>query len=295
LQRMGAFSVDREGCDRRAIHQANELLTAGKSLVVFPEGEVYRLNDRLTPLLEGVSFIALCAQRDLARVKPEADVWIVPTAIRYRYTEDIRPMLEETIARLEERMLYKPPPGMPLDERILRFGEIMLSIKEKEKLGRSGEGEGDLRTRLAALTAQLLERHETTYLKKTPSAETVALRVKALRRHLFELWIDEANDAEIRRQARAALDDVQLALQAFSYPGDYIIERPSVERMAETIEKYEEDIEGFARPKGTRRARVVFGAPIDMRSANSTGRARVVAAEVTDRLQESIKALMCAE
>jgi len=47
-----------------------------------------------------VSFIALCAQRDLARVKPEARVWIVPTAIRYRYTEDIRPMLEQTIARL---------------------------------------------------------------------------------------------------------------------------------------------------------------------------------------------------
>ncbi|MBI3468800.1 MAG: 1-acyl-sn-glycerol-3-phosphate acyltransferase [Planctomycetes bacterium] len=35
LQRMGAFSVDREGCDRRAIKQAVELLTTGKSLIVF--------------------------------------------------------------------------------------------------------------------------------------------------------------------------------------------------------------------------------------------------------------------
>src|SRR5262245_12628796 len=29
LQRMGAFSVDREGCDRRAIQQAVQLLTTG--------------------------------------------------------------------------------------------------------------------------------------------------------------------------------------------------------------------------------------------------------------------------
>src|SRR5438105_9010838 len=65
MQRMGAFSVDREGCDRRAMRQAVELLTTGQCLVIFPEGEIYRLNDRLTPLLEGVAFMALSAQRDL--------------------------------------------------------------------------------------------------------------------------------------------------------------------------------------------------------------------------------------
>jgi 1-acyl-sn-glycerol-3-phosphate acyltransferase len=292
LQRMGVFSVDREGCDRRAIQQANELLTSGRSLVVFPEGEVYRLNDRLTPLLEGVSFIALCAQRDLARAKPSARVWVVPTAIRYRYTDDVHSKLEATMDRLEERMLYKTPPGMPLDARILRFGEILLSIKEKEKLGQSCESAGDLRTRLAGLTTQLLEQHEMAYLKKTPAAETVPLRIKALRRHLRELWTNDANDSAVRRAARDALDDVQLALQAYSYPGDYISERPSLERMAETIEKYEEDIEGYARPKGARQARVVFGQPIDMSLANTGGRPRIVAAEVTDRLEDSIQALM---
>src|SRR5688500_7433883 len=40
MQRMGAFSVDREGCDRRAIRQATELLKRGDWLVVFPEGEI---------------------------------------------------------------------------------------------------------------------------------------------------------------------------------------------------------------------------------------------------------------
>src|SRR5688500_15448613 len=79
LQRLGAFSVDREGVDRRAIRQAVELLTHGATLVVFPEGEVYRLNERLTPLLEGVAFMAQSAQRDLEKAAPAAHVWIVPT------------------------------------------------------------------------------------------------------------------------------------------------------------------------------------------------------------------------
>jgi 1-acyl-sn-glycerol-3-phosphate acyltransferase len=94
MQRMGAFSVDREGCDRRAIRQATELLTSGRSLVVFPEGEVFHLNARLTPLKEGVAFIVLSAQRDLEKQGKGARVWVAPTAIRYRYVDDVRLVLQ---------------------------------------------------------------------------------------------------------------------------------------------------------------------------------------------------------
>ena len=68
----GTFSVDREGCDRRSVKQAVELLTTGKRLVVFPEGEIYHLNDRLAPLLDGVAFMALTAQRKLEKSRPDA-------------------------------------------------------------------------------------------------------------------------------------------------------------------------------------------------------------------------------
>jgi 1-acyl-sn-glycerol-3-phosphate acyltransferase len=292
LQRLGAFSVDREGCDRRAIHQATELLCGGRALVVFPEGEVYRLNDRLTPLLDGVAFMAINAQRELAKSGAGCKVWVVPTAIRYRYLDDIQPHLETAIERLESHMRFKPPHGTPLPERILHYGEMLLTIKEKEKFGRSFEGEGDLATRIGRLTEELLARHEKSYLDRSPSAETVALRVKALRRKLFELWTDEAQDADTRRLAREALDDVQLALQAYSYPGNYISEKPTIERMAETIEKLEEDLDGFARPKGRRRARVVFGQPIDLSQACGNGRPRAVAAEVTDRLEAAISEML---
>jgi hypothetical protein len=81
-------------------------------------------------------------------------------------------------------------------------------------------------------------------------------------------------------------------LQLYSYPGDYISEKPSVERMAETIEKFEEDVDGMARPKGQRRARVHFGQPIDLKQALGSGRPRTVAADVTTRLEEAIQQLM---
>jgi 1-acyl-sn-glycerol-3-phosphate acyltransferase len=295
LQRMGAFSVDREGCDRRAIRQAVDLLTSGNSLVVFPEGEIYHLNDRLTPLLEGVAFMALTAQKELERSPEGRRVWVVPAAIRYQYAEDVRPELEAAMARLEDRVLSKPPPGLPLDRRILRFGELLLTIKEKEKLGHSRDNEGDLPARIAHFMATLLERLETEHLHKSPSAETVPLRVKALRRHLLELWTGEQVDADTRRHAREGLDDIQLILQTYSYPGDYIAEQPSIKRMAETIEKFEEDIDGFARPKGRRRARVVLGEPIDLKPLLGSGRTRTLAADVTGQLEETIQRLMAQE
>ncbi len=291
LQRMGAFSVDREGCDRRAIRQAVEFLSSGHALVVFPEGEIYHLNDRLTPLLEGVAFMALTAQRELEKAAAGGRVWVVPAAIRYRYLDDVTPQLEAAVAELEGRLMWKPPPGAALHQRVILLGEVLLTIKEKEKLGRSAEGEGDLPTRIARLTANLLERLETEHLKKTPSAETVPLRVKALRRHLLAVWTDEQADPVERKKARAALDDVQLVLQLYSYPGDYLTEKPSIERLAETVEKFEEDTYGAARPKGRRRARVLLGEPIDLKQA-AADRARTAAHDVTGRLEEAIVGLM---
>lgn len=292
FQRLGAFSVDREGVDRRAIRQATDLLTHGAALVVFPEGEIYRLNERLTPLLEGVAFMAQSAQRDLEKENPEAHVWIVPTAIRYTYLEDITQGLAATLDRLEARLLWKPPPGTPLPERIVRFGEVVLTIKEKEKLGRSCEEDGDLPTRIRNLIAVILERLESEHLGRSPGADTVPLRIKALRRTLLETWTDEAATAEARAHAQQALDDVHLVLQLYSHPGDYLRQHPSPERMAETIDKFEEDIEGVIQPKGRRSAEVIFGEPIDLKQKISTGRPRAIAAEVTDELEQSLQALM---
>src|SRR5437016_3792176 len=117
MQRYGAFSVDREGCDRRAMRQATELLTGGQWLVVFPEGEIYHTNERLTPLREGVAFMAVTAQKDLEKQQNGRQVSVVPAGIRYEFEEDITPKLEAAMMHLESRIAHKPKPLTPLHER----------------------------------------------------------------------------------------------------------------------------------------------------------------------------------
>src|SRR5439155_19366290 len=124
MPRFGAFSVDREGCDRRAIRQAVELLTNGKCLVVFPEGEIYHTNERLTPLREGVAFMTVTAQRDLEKAKSNKSVWVVPTCIRYRFEQDVRPKLAEAVGAMEKRFMLNPLDGAQLPQRIVRLGEV---------------------------------------------------------------------------------------------------------------------------------------------------------------------------
>ena len=306
MQRFGAFSVDREGCDRRAIRQATELLTAGKWLVVFPEGEIYHTNERLTPLREGVAFMAVTAQRDLEKTKSEHRIWVVPTCIRYTYDQDITPQLDESVAGLERRLMIKTKAGAALHERIVTLGDMLLTIKEKEQLGHSTEGEGDLPARLNRLINHLLVRHEKEYFGKTSDGDSVPLRVKVLRRAILEkLAAEHSNQpAESTAPARStqhaplvppaaqsALDDLHLVLQLYSYPGDYVSSKPTVERMAETIEKFEEDLDGFSAPKGTRRAGVRFAPPIDV-GPFLAARPRAASIEITAKLEESIRFLM---
>lgn len=291
LQRFGGFSVDREGCDRRSMKTAIDLLTGGRILVIFPEGEIYHLNERLTPLREGVAFLAASAQRDLEKSGGEARVWIVPTSIRYRFLEDVTPRLEAALAALEQRVMLKPPAGMPLHERIVRFGEVMLTIKEKEKLGRSRESEADLPQRIKLLIDEILGNLEATHLSRSNAQEPVPVRVKLLRRQLLEPWCNEdaIGPQGVPSQVRQALDDVYLALQLFSYPGDYVAGSPTPERMAETIEKFEEDILGdYAVPKGPRQAIVTLGEAIDVREHLAGGRARAAAEALTAELEKRL-------
>ncbi len=293
LQRMGAFSVDREGCDRRAIRKAIELVATGKWVVIFPEGEIYHTNDRLTPLREGVAFMACSAARDVAKEAGTHKVWIVPTAIRYRYLEDVTPALEEAMDGLEDRIKLRNGKDKTLAERILRFGEAMLTIKEKEQFNQCFEAMGDLSSRLKNLVQCLLERLENKWLGKTMAQCSVSERVKGLRQKLLESWADEAANDEHRKTVRAAIDDVQLVIQLYSYPGDYVAENPTLERMAETIEKFEEDVDGeMARPKGKRAARVILGRPIDVAAASKDLRPRAATTQLTQRLETEIKELM---
>ncbi|MEX0866752.1 MAG: lysophospholipid acyltransferase family protein, partial [Pirellulales bacterium] len=296
LRHHGCFSIDREGTDLRAFKQALEILREREHpLVVFPEGEVYHLNDRITPFREGAAAIALSAAK-----KSPRQIMVVPCAIKYEYAEDPTPQLLELMDRLEDAIHWRPRPELSLPERIYKFAEGALALKEIEKLGSTGSG--GVKERLAKLLDGVLDQLEHRY-GFDHSARGVPERVKELRRAILTRLAElrgedeEGNAAHDvppndphRRQLESDLDDVFLVVQLYSYPGDYVRENPTIERIAETLDKFEEDVLRVfsATVRAQRRATVLFGEPIPVEA----GRKREAARELTRQMEQAVQGLL---
>ena len=285
LRQHGGFSVDREGNDLAAFRQAVDVLRSRSyPLVVFPEGDVYHSNDRILPFREGPAAIALSAAR-----RADRPVLIVPCAIKYRYLTDPTPELVEVMARLEESIHWRPRTDLTLPERIHHLGEGALSLKEVEYYGRSCSG--SFPDRIHELIDFILLRLEACYKLKVDHA-TVAERVKLLRQQVIQRMVQSPEGSSERGQCEEDIADLFFAIQLFSYPGDYVSEDPSIERIAETIDKLEEDVLGAktASIKGSREATVILGEPIPVPSVHRGD--RLSATDLTRALEARVQGLL---
>ena len=71
LQRLGAFSVERGGQNEGAKRYAIDVVKRGREmLVIFPEGEIYYLNDLVQPFKSGVVEIGMQAVVEARRPSP---------------------------------------------------------------------------------------------------------------------------------------------------------------------------------------------------------------------------------
>lgn len=311
FQRLGAFSVDREGTDLRAFRTAVDVLVKAKrSLVIFPEGDVYHLNDRVTPLREGAATIAVTAARKRKR-NNGLPLFIVPCAIKYFYQDDPTPELVELMARLEKQIYWRPQVDKPLVERIYRYSEAMIALKEFEYL--QALGDGSLSQRIDHLSNYILMQMEQRRNSNVSEA-TIPERVKQLRHIVIEELgagvnrQDEISDKisdvpasgtvidEVILQGQRDLEDLHLVTQLFSYPGDYLVENPSIERIGETLDKFEEDALGkeCAGARKPRKAIVTFGEPVDVTEylEGSKGKARDAAGAITNKIENGLQSLL---
>ena len=84
-------------------------------------------------------------------------------------------------------------------------------------------------------------------------------------------------------------------MQTFTYPGDYVKECPTRERIAEILLKFEEDALGVdqSAPRSNRRAIALVGEPIDVRArvGNET-KPRRAAPAITNELQAKLQELL---
>jgi len=290
LQKHGCFSINREGTDKQAIrHAVSTLIQGTHPLLIYPEGDIYHSNDRVMPFRDGAASIAL-----LACKKRQRPIVIIPCAMKCFYIRSPEQDLHRIMDRLEARIGWRPDSGRTLLDRIYRFGNGFLALKEVEYLGTARTG--TIRDRISflanAILTQVRERHQI-----PPRGKDLTERIRFLRVHLIGM-IDQLRNTrekspspEIHQQLsrlQADMQDLFFVTQLSSYHGDYSAEVPTIERMAETIDKFEEDVFSLQAPtpRGKRIACVRFGVPMELVEGAET------AETLTMRLEQSVQQLL---
>ena len=286
MQRCGCFSVDRENTDIQSMKTAMDILQNRKEpLVVFPEGDIYHTNDRLTAIRDGAAAIALMAAR-----KSQRPIVIVPVAIKRWYDDDPTPSLTRLADTIEQRLFWKPQSNLPLVDRILNIANGLLSLKEIERLGHARQG--PLPERIGFLADSILSFAESKYQIPT-TKPLIPERIKEVRKKIIQQQVDAGNQAsqQQRIEWNTDMQDMFLATQLYSYPGDYLQENPSWERQAETLDKLQEDVLGASYPSshGRKTVSIRFGEPIAM----PIGKEKKTSSEgITAELQERIQSML---
>jgi 1-acyl-sn-glycerol-3-phosphate acyltransferase len=293
LRRLGAFSVYREGIDRKAVQQAIDILVdAKRPLVVFPEGALSQANDRLGAIMEGVSFIARAAAKKLERQASEGNrsqgkkVYVVPVAIRYLYKGDLEQTVAPMLADIESRLSWQVRNDLPVIERIYRVGPALLTLKELEYLGQPQSGTLD--ERLQFLINHLLVPLEEEWLDEAKSGAVVG-RVKELRKAVLPNMIEsDLDDRELDRRWQQ-LKEMALAQQLSLYPPKYVADNPSVDRILETVDRFTEHLSGDEVIHSPMSAIIDVGRAIEVRGKRERG---APSDPVLTALEESLSSML---
>jgi 1-acyl-sn-glycerol-3-phosphate acyltransferase len=286
IRAMGGFSVNREGVDRQAINMAIDVLVEGKRpLIIFPEGATSRTADRLQALLDGVAFIARAAAKKRAKQTPPGKVVVHPVAFKYFFAGDIRTAADDVLTNIEHRLTWQPQRHVPLLERIIKVGSALLSLKEIEYF--SQPQTGTIAERLARLMDRLLGPIEQDWLGRVQTGSPVA-RVRNLRTKILPDMVAGRVSPEERTRRWQQLADIYLAQQLSTYPAAYL-ERPTVDRVLEMVEKFEEDITDKARIHGQLKAVLCVGEALEV----SPERDRAAAVDpLMTQIQQSLQGMI---
>ena len=261
IHKMGAFSINREGVDRQAINTAIEILeTAERPLVVFPEGAVTRTNDQLHAMLDGVAFMARTAAKRRHKRADGGKVVIHPVAIKYLFQGDLRTAVDGVLSDIEHRLSWHPQTHVPLLGRIKKVGRALLCLKELEYFGR--EQPGAFVARMAGLIDRLLGPLEEEWFGEQQTGPVVP-RVKSLRMRILPEMVQGTLDDAERQRRWKQLAAIYLAQQVSCYPPDYLA-TPTVDRLLETIERFEEDLTDKARVHGSLHVVIEVGEAIEV-------------------------------
>jgi 1-acyl-sn-glycerol-3-phosphate acyltransferase len=289
LNRGGGFSIWREGADREGLRASSQVVAeAERPLVLFPEGTWFRQNDRLGPIQEGISVIARLAAR-----QTERPILIHPVAIKYWSLEDPQPVLSRLLAARERHFGWAPQHHLDLMQRTEKLSEAIVALKEIEHFGRVGGGDVDARIRafvdgqIAALEKSYFgQGFEGWYME----------RIRRLRQLLARRLIESATNTFAVAELYRALDQLLFCENLSAHSFEYLRERPSFERLTETVQRMEEIVSDqwdvLVGPAGVV---VSVGPALDVRELTSglgPRRKDLLVQEVSTSIQQGLDGLL---
>lgn len=280
IQRLGAYSVVRGTVDRASFSFTKEVLAKpGAKLVLFPEGEVYSQNDSLLPFQTGAVQLAIWGREEARKTEPDAQVYLLPCALRYRFLRDVKPVLHHKLADIEEHLKLEKGPS-DLYARMRRVALRVFEDVEREYDLPAQPG-GDISPRLQAAKEAALKRAAELFGVEMPRG-TLPERMRAVLHqvetamHDFEeqenenlslenLPSDMENASALRekmRETRRAWRDLQRLANWIAVYDGYAEKSPTPEHIAEVIYRLEIEVFGQATHAGMRVAKVRVGHPI---------------------------------
>jgi 1-acyl-sn-glycerol-3-phosphate acyltransferase len=306
LQRLGAFSVERGGRNEQAKRYAIDAVKRGEEvLVIFPEGEIYYLNDLVQPFKSGAVEIGMQAVVEARQTRPDWTAYLVPMAIKYRYRQPIGPILERR-TRVLEQHLFRISHGDSLPRRL---GRIMAELLHRQEtihhLRLDPDHLARMSDRVQGVRQQILAEMEDHYAGHSKSSQSQTMdRTWRLSSYLRELLRQgRQQSSESRAKFRIDLAGLKRVAQMASWQPQYVDLDPSQERLAETVLKLEREVYGIKRLKqlASRDVFLRIGDPIDLGTfvpsylADAQAVRRGVAEQLRDEIQSLITAIQGAQ
>ncbi|BAB76751.1 1-acyl-sn-glycerol-3-phosphate acyltransferase [Anabaena sp. FACHB-709] len=333
---LGGTPIQRGKADWTGLRSARDLFANGKfPMAAAPEGATNGLSEMISPLEPGIAQMGFWCAEDLHKAGRTEQVLILPVGIKYSYVD--APW--QAIAQLLDELAVAS--GLPVDTstktqvpdleflypRLLTLAEHLLSLMEQFytrfyhlKLSPVTEGLSDnrneaLKLRLQALLNASLEIAEQ-YFNLQPKGQ-LSDRCRRVEQagwnYIFRedykdikglSAVERALGDRVAEEANARMWHMRLVESFVAVSGNYIREKPTVERFAETlliVWQMLAKIQGtksFNRPKlGKQKVKITIGEPLSVselypKYKESRLGARQAVADLTNNLQQAMEGLI---
>jgi 1-acyl-sn-glycerol-3-phosphate acyltransferase len=303
LNQVGAYSVIRGIADRESLRYTRRLLAEmDRTVVIFPEGEIYEHNDTLLAFQSGVAQIGFWALDDVQKLGKPPLMPIVPVAFKYRCCDSPRAAIENSLRGLEDALNLPPLPKAPAYARLRRAGERILAAVERDLDITAPEG-ASLRERIQAYREKLIRRVARAIDAKVDLNASPAEQLHGLY-HDLRSWVGELPEDhsaydEVLYRRRIAIAaplffDLQRLQSFIALSGEYVAQNPTAERFLEVLGRLESEVFGEVRHRVVREAVVRIAPPIRLEDRYDAYRKekRQVVADVTREMEASIRDML---